>query len=132
MPVHDSSLVLRDGSTDLTASASSSTVELKGGTPFNGLAVHVICPSTPTGTSPTLDITVHRDSDSTCDTTNKIAAVHAQINASGSYIIPFVDPDARSIMVKFDTGGTSPNFGKVKAYVVLNVGKKWDRNISFA
>ncbi len=138
-PLRDINTCIRatsDGA--LTTSALSGAMELEG-TPMRGLALKITCTSA-SGTSPHLAVYVHASTSTTAPTSDSkiIAEVTALHPAAGgtsdpyvSYILPFVDPDARSIKVKLDTSGTSPNFDGVEVYVIPNVGMAWDRQVRF-
>ena len=113
---YDALLVLRDGSTDLTASEEGSAVALPG-TPIRGLECTVVVPTAPTGTTPTL--VVELEACATSGGTYKVFRSYpVTINAAGEVKFRFhLDKGMKYIKLKSTVGGTTPNFGKVKAYV---------------
>lgn len=131
MPARDASLMMRltsDG--DLTAAAALTAMNIDGNLP-NGLALQINAPTAFTGTSPTLTVTIHGDTDSSSGCTSDDAVVATKtITAYGEYILPFQTP-LRSIMVKLDVTGTSPNLGAVEVGLVSNVGQGWTRITEF-
>jgi hypothetical protein len=104
------------------------------GTPLHGLALEVICPSTFSGNSPTLDILVSASSTSTPSSATQLIAASPQLTASNTpcnIYIPFVT-DKAWVEVSLDTtgvcsGSTAPSFGIVIIGVVENVGLTWAR-----
>lgn len=103
----DKNLLLRDGTTNLTATETSASKKIEE-TPAEGMDVVISVPQA-TGTSPTLDPKIQESDD---DSTWQDLVVFKQITASGEY--------TRHFATKFDyvrvvltVGGTSPNFGKV-------------------
>lgn len=130
-PTRDLSLQLRSGSANLTASAFSSVLQMDG-TPIEGLAVQINIPSK-AGTSPKLAVEVFCSTSTACDTTKTLVTSLAAFapTAGQEVIVPFVAVDYRSMGVKLDVTGTSPNFGATSVHVVKNVGKTWDRKVRF-
>lgn len=115
---YDSKLVARDGSTNLTATETSAELHLSGGTPIRGLECEVVVPSVPTGTSPTLIVTM-TESKTSGGSFSTFRTYPATINAAGEYKFRFqLDDDYEYAKVVLTVGGTTPNFGKV----VVNIG----------
>jgi len=131
MPVRDSSLMMRltsDGA--LLVAAALTAVDIEG-TLAKGLALQVNCPTAFTGTSPILTVNVYGDTDASSGCTSDDTLIASKtITAYGEYIIPISTPK-RSIMVKLDVTGTSPNFGAVEVGLVENVGQEWTRGVEF-
>ena len=110
---YDANLVLRDGSTNLKATETTSALDIKG-TPLKGLACRVTVPQA-SGTSPTLDVKV-QDSD---DGTNwDDLVVFPQITQAGTYRRQVATP-RRYVRAVLTVGGTSPNFGGVRVELGL-------------
>lgn len=130
MPARDSEHNLSPSSYPVIADANSA-VETIYGTPITGLALQVNVFAV-SGSSPTLDIYVHASTSTGDPTTDShVAGQFKGIAAAGEYIIPFVAPNSRAILVEYDVGGTSPNFSELEAYIIENVGGTWTRlNIS--
>lgn len=125
MPARDAELDVSP-STGLTADANSS-VKTINGTPIHGLAVavHVNAVS---GSTPALAVYVRASTSTAAPTTDSsIAGQRTGINAAGTYIVPFVAPKARAILVEYIVSGSTPNFSDVSAYIVENVGADWTR-----
>jgi hypothetical protein len=110
------------------------------GTPLKGLCLKVTCGSM-TGTSPTLSVYIHASTSTTAaTTTSKIVGQRASMTGAAAseyknYLVPFVAPDARSIKVMCEMGGTTVTAALtipvVQLYLVQNVGLDWDRSINF-
>ena len=145
MPLRDKSLVLR--STTPTAFSSANTgalsdaLELEG-TPLRGLALKVTISTCVSGaTMPTVGVFIHASTTTTVPTSDsKIIGQATGLACAAtdqyvSYIIPFVDPQARSIKAKVDvtatTGASAWSVATVEVYVVPNVGREWNREVSF-
>ena len=114
----DNALVLRDGSSDLTATETL-TLTMTGGHPKDRmLAVNVIVPSQ-SGTSPTLTVTAKFT-----DTNKKIEVTHTDALSDAStypkrLIIPLPPTTAASLSVVLTVGGTSPDLGAVQVWLEL-------------
>lgn len=131
MPARDANLAFRASSAGaLTAAEALTAVQVNGTLP-NGLSLQVNVPITPTGTSPILTVNVYHDTDvsTNCTSDDELLATKT-ITAVGEYIIPLMTPK-RSVMVKLDISGTSPSFGAVEVYGVLNVAQPWTRGVEF-
>lgn len=131
-PVRDTNLMLRQTSDgDLTATATLTAKQIEG-TFAKGMALQINAPTAWTGTSPTLTITMHGDTDNSSGATSDDAkiATFEVITAYGEYILPFSTPK-RSIVVELTVAGTSPNLGALEIGIVENVGKAWSRGIEF-
>lgn len=132
-PIRDSDLMLRQTSDgDLTADANLTVKELEG-TPMEGLALRVSCPTAFTGTSPSLTVVVRSSTSTTAPTTATTRIIgQKKIDAYGDYIIPFVDPHARAILVELDVAGTSPHIGAIEVAIInKNLGMEWTRAVNF-
>jgi hypothetical protein len=130
-PVRDTSLMMRQTSDgDLTAAAALTALQIDG-TPSKGLALQINCPTAFTGTTPILTVNVYGDTDASSGCTSDDELVASKvITAYGEYILPIVTPK-RSIMVKLDVSGSSPNFGATEVGLVANVGQPWTRVTEF-
>lgn len=118
MPVFDAYFILRDGSTDLDADELTPTGIRVGASPAEGMKVFIHCPQA-TGTDPTLDATLEQSANNT-DWYDVVNATFTQITAAGYYEIQ-AQWTGPWIRLPLDTGGTTPNFGKVKAGVTPGV-----------
>jgi hypothetical protein len=141
-PLRDTSLCLRatsDG-TLTTAGAMTDAVEWEG-TPLKGMALKVTL-STGSGTGAGVTVTLHSSTTTTVPTSDSkviatLSGATAVASAGGtgtfvSYIMPFCDPQSRSIKAKLDWYGTSPVvIDTVEVYVVPNVGTEWSREVNF-
>lgn len=136
-PIRDVNNCIRATSDGATAGASTNSAVFEfDGTPIRGLAL--VCHlTTASGTSPTVTAIVHMSTSTTAPTTDSRIVANSGVMtppASGTYaeyITPFSAPDARALLVEFVVGGTSPIFDGLEAYLTFNVGKNWDRSISF-
>jgi len=114
---YDAKLVIRDGSTNLTATETSAAFAING-TPLRGLELNVVVPQA-TGTSPTLAVKI-QEATSTGGTHYDCRVYPVNITAAGEYKLRFnLDKGYKSIKVVLTVGGTSPNFGGV----VVRVGE---------
>jgi len=129
-PIVDTAFHIRAGS-DGTIDASTTCVVSAeiGGTGMNGLALMVVVPISTIGCVPTLTITVHASTTSAAATTDPLIATRTILESTKieEYIIPFYT-EKRSVCFAFDvTGGSSPTFSQVDAWIVQNVGLDWKR-----
>ena len=113
--------VLRSNATDLSSSESSvAGVDVGVDLVPRTLMVHV--PTSPTGTTPTLDVKI-QESDN--NSTWRDLGVFPQINAAGQYFIT-LKSNARYRRYVATLGGTTPNFGKTLiAYVPAGEYTNW-------
>lgn len=86
-----------------------------------GMSCVVICPTAPTGTSPTLDLKL-QESDAMASGYTDLVTFD-QITAKGEYIRRFATAK-RYVRHYATVGGTTPNFGKVE---ILIGDKEWKR-----
>jgi len=145
MPLRDASLKVRS---DTPAAFDSSNAEAKTnvleleGTPLHGLAMKVTISTFTTGaTDPTVNVYIHGSTTTTAATTaskiigQKTGMAGATSDQYISYIIPFVDPEVRSIMAEITTTVTTGtgawSIASVQLYVVNNVGRDWNREVAF-
>ena len=122
--MYDANLVLRDGSSDLTSTYTSSALELNG-TPVGGLTCRVIYPGGGSGTSPTCDPKLQESDDGSSwrdlvSFPQRTDAVNAAI-----HVERFVTA-SRYIRAVLTVGGTTPNFKGVK--VEVGFADKFKRN----
>jgi hypothetical protein len=139
-PIKDANLNVGPVSSDLplTADHNSAVLDINY-TPLHGMAVALHVPAvtghtTTDTTTVKLDVVIHASTSTTVTTASRIVGELRGIAVEGDYIIPFVAPTARSILVEYDvTVGTSdsPNFSTVSAYIVEQVGAEWSRVINF-
>jgi hypothetical protein len=108
---YDALLVLRDGTTNLTATSNTSSVELKG-TSLKGLVARLVVPQA-AGTSPSLTAKVQESDDNS--TFNDLVTFDT-ITAAGIYRERFITKK-RYVRFSFTVSGTSPNFGGVIAQI---------------
>lgn len=107
---HDGTAVTADlAPTSLTRTGGSAVLDLKQ-SPATGWAVVLIIPAEPTGTSPTLQVTIE-DSNSVGTGYRERARFPALSGAAqrGTYIIRF-DTDRRYVRANIDIGGTTPSY----------------------
>lgn len=122
----DSDLLLRDGSTDLTATESAQSFTLHAGNPLvKPMALYVLVPEVSSGDS--LKVTAK------CTTTGeKIEVVHSDSidgNTSVPYLLCLPLPPSRGTAWTYDltiTDNGSPDFGAVKVWVGLTDNAKVD------
>lgn len=125
----------RDGSSNLIATELSSVFEL-GASPPGGYGLEVHVPIDPTGTNPTLDVTVEA-AESEAGTYAVIATMRQitdvtgrDIDADGTreglatYFMRFAS-HLSHYRVRQTVGGTTPNFGAV----IVNINNKGNRNV---
>lgn len=119
----DKTQILRDGSTDLTATESALAFTIPAGSYRRPMAVHVLLPVAAAGTTPTLKV----DCKST-DTDEKVESTHTDNvtdvkipGALAAYpaILTIPVPLSRSVNyeVNLTVGGTTPDFGAVQVWV---------------
>lgn len=128
MTVKDANLIVRDGSSPLTADSVPAVVTLKGGTGKEGMAVLVQCPTAPTGSSPSLVVKVRAADQVSPGANDEIA--RGRITAAGVYIVRFVSKKPY-YKVEFDISGSSPSFGAVRASIVRPAYVENDRSVVF-
>ena len=134
-PIVDTNFHIRAGS-DGTIDASTTCVvsaELGTGTGMHGLALMVVVPISTIGCVPILTVTVHASTTSAAATTDPVIATRSLLESTKieEYIIPFYT-EKRSVCFAFDvTGGSSPTFSQVDAWIVQNVGLDWKRTVEF-
>lgn len=107
----DKNLVLRDGTTDLTADETLTSVKV--GPMVRPLWLHVIVPEVSAGD--TLDVELEF-CDAAANTTKIYNMNMKQISAAGHYAIPFYFLLAY-LQVKLNVTGTDTDFGAVKAWI---------------
>ncbi len=101
------------------------------GTGLKGMCLYVWVPSAATGCVPTLTISVHASTTSAAATTDELIAQRVITDATGlgrEYTLP-VFTTKRSVAFAFDvSGGSTPVFSNVDAWLVQNVGERWNRS----
>ncbi len=112
----------------------SSEIRLKGG-PMAGYALEVNIPDY-SGTAPVLDIFIYGHTATGTDSDDPLLGKNElQLDSDtcvGTHIIPFNVPlGYEYFLVRMETGGTTPNFSLVQAWIVQNPGKAWSRTIHF-
>lgn len=116
--VFDTNLQFRSTSASLTATETSATVEIPGGTPTDGLALVIDIPKRDVGD--TLAITLTHSTDNSTFTTLETLETVASITATNSVPFKLVrrfysrNRYYRTVMT---VAGTSPDFGAVQARV---------------
>jgi hypothetical protein len=130
MPARDNELAVNPSSVPVIANGNSAVKTIYG-TPINGLALVVDVNATGVSTVPTLDVYVRASTSTAAPTTDSaIAGQRKGILTAGTYIVPFVAPNARAILVEYVVNGAAtdtPNFSDVTAYITENVGGDWTR-----
>jgi hypothetical protein len=109
MSILDNELLLRNGSTDLDANEATPASKDFFGPDQHPLTYAVIVPAAPTGTTPTLDVTIEESDD---DSSFRTVLTFEQISAKGKYFVTG-KLDGRYRRYTATVGGTTPNFGKV-------------------
>lgn len=119
---YDSLLVIRDGTTNLTATETIPAAGLNiPFTPLRGLDLNVVVPSV-SGTSPTLAVKV-QEATTSGGTYNDRAVYPVNITAAGEYNLRFhLDKGFSFIKVVLTVGGTTPNFGGTIVRVGMDEG----------
>ncbi len=114
----DTNLVLRDGSSNLTADETLTAVTV--GPQVNVLWLHVLVPSTWTPATDTIDVELEFCKAAT-PTTEAYNMNMEQIVAAGHYSVPFfAHPETPSLQVKLnvtDVGGGGINAGATKVWI---------------
>jgi hypothetical protein len=132
MPIRDNTLIIREATAGtIVAAGTVISVELNG-TALHGLAAVILVPGTTQGCAPKLSVTVHASTTSAAATTDPIIAhMDGIAEGAGEYILPFSTPK-RAVCFAFDvSGGSTPGFSNVGAYISLPVGQKWVRTSEF-
>ncbi len=144
-PLRDTSVLFKWSSTAYATCTSadlhvlSDALEIEG-TPLHGLALAVVCHSA-TGTSPHLTIELYASTSTTAPTTGseceaiRTGLEFAAAGAHKFYVIPFVDPDARSLKVMVELTGSTATAAlaadNIEVSLIENVGQDWSRAVSF-
>lgn len=112
----DNAHIIRDGSSDLTATETT-TFTVGGGNPVQRMAMLMVLVPSQAGTLPTLKVTVQTVTDG-----KEIEVTHTQ-NIDAATTFPFLLqlPMSPSLdtawQVVFTVGGTTPDFGAVQAWL---------------
>ena len=130
MGLRDNNLIVRAASDGMLTGTSTYTLDLHS-TPLEGLALHVYVPAVTTSDSMFLEVIVRASTASAPATTDaRIAGMEGLDAAAGEYVIPF-STNKRSVMFEFvPSGGDSPNFSEVLAWVDKPQ-HVWHRNVEF-
>ena len=109
MSIMDANLLFRDGSVALNANELTPTSKDFGGKDSSPLTYVVVVPAAPTGSTPTLDITIQESDD---DTNFRDTLSFEKIAARGKLFITG-KLDGRYRRHTATLGGSTPNFGAV-------------------
>lgn len=119
------------GSSDITATATSTAVEIEAGTPNKGLAVRISVPQVAdAGDTLTAKLTVSDSESGTyVDLASAPAGAYSWASGGKDIIIPFALPagDDYYLKVVLTITGTAPNYGVPIAGVVYDYNGDWAR-----
>lgn len=119
----DNNLILRASSEGNLTATESDTFSVNPEMYKEGLAVYVQLPSTPTGTSPTLKVTVEGEDAGAevevthTDNVTDSASPEGDNSFPSTLIIQVPWTGGSNYKVTLTVGGTSPNFGAVEVWV---------------
>jgi hypothetical protein len=122
--MRDVDTTLRDGTTDLTTTETTSTVLVRG-TPLGGLALCIECPTEPTDANETLDVTLE-DGDQVGGGDAALLLTVPQIVKTDTYpkrVIRRFYTTKDYVRTVLTTAGTTPDFKGVKVWLTV-----WDVN----
>ena len=119
----DAALILRASSVGSLTATASFTFTVDPRMYKRGLAVYVNLPSTPTGSSPTLKVTVEGEDDhgevevTHTDNVTDVASAEVDESFPSTLIIPVPWTLSNDYKVTLTVGGSSPVFGSVEVWV---------------